>query len=54
MEENAQLIVDAAKKVQDAGKLNNYNQILEQIPNASRELKRDLKILQEANNVTLK
>lgn len=54
LEENAQLIIDAAKKVQDAGKLNNYNQILEQIPNAGRELKKDLKILQEANNVTLK
>ncbi|WP_312393096.1 hypothetical protein [Chryseobacterium sp.] len=45
------IIIEAAKKVTN---LNKYEQILEQIPNANREIKRGLETLKNAKNVTLK
>ncbi|WP_445432791.1 phage tail protein [Chryseobacterium indoltheticum] len=45
------IIIDAAKKVAN---LNKYEQILEQIPNANREIQRGWKTLKDAKNVTLK
>ena len=50
-ENSIRIIIDAARRVSDLYK---YEQILEQIPNASRRIKDDLEILIKAKNVTLK
>lgn len=50
-ENRIRIIIDAAKKVTNLYK---YEQILEQVPNASRQIKDDVEILKNAKNVTLK